>query len=365
MNLDNLITTINTVHQTFQAKALQSVSVNLTLRNLVIGYYIVEYEQNGSDKAAYGIRLIENLAQKLAHIKGVSVTALKLMRQFYLTYPQISQSLTDQFKIDTKISQSVIDQSSSALKVPAEKLLRSCSFTHFIELVKIDDELKRTFYEVETIKGNWSVRELKRQIASLLYERVGLSIDKKALLQSLENKTEAFNPTSIIKEPYILEFTGLEAKQTYSETDLETALLNHIESFLLELGTGFCFEARQKRISIENEHDRIDLVFYHRVLKCHVLVDLKVRAFSHADVGQMNFYLNYYKNEISMQGDNPPIGIILCTEKNNIKVEYATAGLDKNLFVSKYKIMLPSTKDLEKLVKDDLEEMTSVDVNEK
>lgn len=221
MNLDNLITTINSVHQTFQAKALQSVSVNLTLRNFVIGYYIVEYEQNGSDKAAYGTRLIENLAQKLAHIKGMSVTALKLMRQFYLTYPQISQSLTDQFKIDTKIGQSLIDQSvdpdSLTLKVPAEKLLRSCSFTHFIELVKIDDELKRTFYEVETIKGNWSVRELKRQIASLLYERVGLSVDKKSLLQSLENKTEAFNPTAIIKEPYILEFTGLEAKQTYSE----------------------------------------------------------------------------------------------------------------------------------------------------
>jgi predicted nuclease of restriction endonuclease-like (RecB) superfamily len=242
--------------------------------------------------------------------------------------------------------------------VPVNKLLTSCSFTHFIELVKIEDELKRTFYEVETIKGNWSVRELKRQIGSLLYERVGLSVDKKSLLQSLENKTEIFNPSAIIKEPYILEFTGLEAKEIYSETDLETALLNHIESFLLELGTGFCFEARQKRISIENEHDRIDLVFYHRLLKCHVLVDLKVRAFSHADVGQMNFYLNYYKNEISMSSDNPPIGIILCTEKNNIKVEYATAGLDKNLFVSKYKIMLPSTKELEELVKEDLEDIT-------
>lgn len=367
MNLKNLITTINTVHQTFQAKALQSVSVNLTLRNFVIGYYIVEYEQNGSDKAAYGTKLIENLAQKLAHIKGVSATALKLMRQFYLTYPQISQSLTDQFKIDTKISQSLINQSEntapSILKVPAHKLLTSCSFTHFIELVKIDDELKRTFYEVETIKGNWSVRELKRQIASLLYERVGLSVDKKTLLQSLENKTETFNPAGIIKEPYILEFTGLETKETYNETDLETALLNHIESFLLELGTGFCFEARQKRISIENEHDRIDLVFYHRVLKCHVLVDLKVRAFSYADVGQMNFYLNYYKNEIALHGDNPPIGIILCTEKNNVKVEYATAGLDKNLFVSKYKIMLPTTKELEALVKEDLEEIESQPTN--
>lgn len=354
MTLPSLISTIDTVHKAFQAKALQSVSIKLTLRNFVIGYYIVEYEQNGSDRATYGVKLIENMAQKLSHIKGMSQSNLKSFRQFYLAYPQISQSLTGEFKLIAQKSQSLSDQS---LQVPTEKLLRTCSFTHFIELVKIEDELKRTFYEVETIKGNWSVRELKRQVESLLYERVGLSVDKKSLLQSLENQKEVFNPKSIIKEPYILEFTGLETKESYSENDLESALLHHIEDFLLELGTGFCFEARQKRISIDNEHDRIDLVFYHRVLKCHILVDLKVRAFSYADVGQMNFYLNYYKNEISMQGDNPPIGIILCTEKNNVKVEYATAGLDENLFVSKYKIVLPTTKELEDLVKEDLEEL--------
>lgn len=326
-----LISIIDTVHQTFQTKALQSISINLTLRNFIIGYYIVEYEQKGSDRATYRSKLIESMAQKLSHIKGMSSTALKLMRQFYLIYPQISQSMTDQ-----------------SLSVPTEKLLRVCSFTHFIELVKIYDELKRTFYEVETIKGNRSVRELKRQIESLLYERVRLSTDKKSLIQSLENKKEIFNPTSIIKEPYILEFTGLETKERYYENDLERTLLNHIEDFLLELGTGFCFEARQKRISIDNEHDRIDLVFYHRVLKCHILVDLKVRAFSHGDVGQMNFYLNYYKNEISMEGDNPPIGIILC--------------LDENLFVSKYKIVLPTTKELEEL--EELEELVKEDLEE-
>jgi len=354
MTLSSLISTIDTVHNTYKTQALQGVSINLTLRNFIIGYYIVEYEQNGEDRATYGSKLIENMAQNLSHIKGMSSTALKLMRQFYLTYPQISQSVTDQFKIDNKIGQSVTDFS---LKVPTDKLLRTCSFTHFIELIKIDDELKRTFYEVETIKGNWSVRELKRQVESLLFERIGLSTDKKSLIQSLEDKKEMFNPTSIIKEPYILEFTGLETKEKYNENNLEEALLNHIEDFLLELGTGFCFEARQKRISIDNEHDRVDLVFYHRILKCHVLVDLKIRAFSYADVGQMNFYLNYYKNEISMQDDNPPIGIILCTEKNSVKVEYATAGLDENLFISKYKIVLPTIKELEELVKEDLEEL--------
>lgn len=356
MTLLTLISTVDTVHQTFQTKAMQSVSVNLTLRNFVIGYYVVEYEQNGEDRATYGSKLIENMAQKLSHIKGMSKSNLKSFRQFYLMYPQIGQTVSGEFKLIFKKSQTVTDLS---LRVPTQKLLRTCSFSHFIELIKIDDELKRIFYEVETIKGNWSVRELKRQVESLLYERIGLSTDKKSLLQLLEDKKEIFDPVLIIKDPYILEFTGLETKESYNESDLESSLLNHIEDFLLELGTGFCFEARQKRISIDNEHDRIDLVFYHRILKCHILVDLKVRAFSYADVGQMNFYLNYYKNEISMQGDNPPIGIILCTEKNSVKVEYATAGLDENLFVSKYKIVLPTIKELEELVKEDLEELNN------
>ena len=241
MTLPSLISTIDTIHQTFQTKALQSVSVNLTLRNFVIGYYIVEYEQNGSNRATYGAKLIENMAQSLSHIKGMSKSNLKSFRQFYLAYPQISQTLTGEFKLIAQKSQSLTDQ---FLSVPTDKLLRTCSFTHFIELIKIDDELKRTFYEVETIKGNWSVRELKRQAESLLYERVGLSVDKKSLLQSLENKKEVFNPTSIIKEPYILEFTGLETKESYSENDLESAILHHIEDFLLELGTGFCFEPK-------------------------------------------------------------------------------------------------------------------------
>lgn len=354
MTLINLISNIDNIHQTLQEKALQSVSINLTLRNFIIGYYIVEYEQHGIDRAEYGVKLIENISKKLSHIKGISSTSLKLMRQFYLAYPQISQTVSDQFKIQNKISQTMTDQS---FQVAPEKLLRTCSFSHFIELIKIDDDIKRTFYEVETIKGNWSVRELKRQIETLFYERVGLSTDKKSLIKSLENKKEVFSTNSIIKDPYILEFTGLETKEKYSENDLEKALLDNIEAFLLELGNGFCFEARQKRVSIDNEHDRIDLVFYHRVLKCHILVDLKIRAFSYTDVGQMNFYLNYYKNEISMKGDNAPIGIILCTEKNSVKVEYATAGLDENLFVSKYKIALPSTKELEELLKEDLEKI--------
>ncbi len=353
MTFESLLSSINNIHTSLQIKALQSVSVNLTIRNYLIGHYIIEYEQNGNDRAKYGAKVIQNLADNLKHIKGLSLTNLKMMRQFYMFYPQISQTVSRQFEIEYKKSQTLSDKSI----LDGERLLKHFGFSHFIELIKVDDEIKRLFYEVEAIKGNWGVRELKRQIESLLYERVGLSTDKKSLLQSLNNKKEIYNPTDIIKNPYILEFTGLAEKASYSETDLESELLNHIEDFLLELGTGFCFEARQKRISIENEHDRVDLVFYHRILKCHVLVDLKVRAFSHADVGQMNFYLNYYKNEISSENDNPPIGIILCTDKNHTKVEYATAGLDENIFVSKYKIVLPSVNELCKLIDEEIQEI--------
>ena len=270
----------------------------------------------------------------------------------YIAYPQISQIVSDQFKIEYKISQTVSDQS---LSVPINKLLKVCTFSHFIELVKIDDDLKKTFYEVETIKGNWSVRELKRQINSSTYERIGLSFDKKDIIKSINNNSESLSSRQDIKDPYILEFTGIEQKERYSESDLEIALLNHLQEFLLELGNGFCFENRQKRISIDNEHDRIDLVFYHRILKCHVLIDLKIREFSHSDVGQMNFYLNYYRNEISSKDDNPPIGLILCANKNHTKVEYATAGLDNNLFVSRYKINLPSVKEIEEFIKEEFD----------
>jgi len=351
---NTLVTQIDSVHKTLQEKSIKSVSTALTIRNWLTGYYIVEYEQNGEDRAEYGAKIIENLVQRLKHIKGMSATNLRLFRVFYTSYPQISQTVTDQLKLENfKIQQTV---SVKSLEVPIKQLLNSFSFSHFIEFLKIDDPLKRLFYEVEAIKGNWSVRELKRQINAATYERIGLSKDKKEMIDSIQSKSELLLPEQIIKEPYILEFTGLESKVKYSENDLEEALLNHLQDFLLELGNGFCFEARQKRISIENEHDRVDLVFYHRILKCHVLIDLKIREFAHADVGQMNFYLNHYKNEIADKSDNPPIGLILCANKNRTKVEYATAGLDSHLFVSKYKINLPSVEEIEAFISHEMEE---------
>ncbi|MEA3513276.1 MAG: PDDEXK nuclease domain-containing protein [Campylobacterota bacterium] len=350
--LQTLIDKINTIHTSVQQETLKSVSKNLVLRNWLIGYYIVEYEQNGEDRAKYGDRLIENISKNLSHIKGMSKSNLHSFKQFYLYYPQISQTVSGKFNLQNKKFQTV---SGKSIEISIGKLLQVSTFSHFIEYMRLDSDLKRAFYEIETIKGNWSVRELKRQINSQTYERIGLSIDKKQMIDTIQNSSENLLPMQIIKDPYILEFTGLEEKIKYSENDLESSLLNHLQDFLLELGNGFCFEARQKRISIDNEHDRVDLVFYHRILKCHILIDLKIREFSHADVGQMNFYLNYYKNEIVDKDDNPPIGLILCANKNNTKVEYATAGLDNNLFVSKYKINLPSIEEIEEFLEDEMD----------
>ena len=308
------------------------------------------------------MQAIENDCKK-QKLKGLSATNIKLCRQFYQTYTQIGQPVADQFRIRQPLADQLIGDPILRNVLPENKenkpgdhpviqpevLLQYFSFRHFTELIKVKEPLTRLFYEQQAIKGNWSARELKRQIDSLLIERAGLSADNEKLLASV--KGELNKPEHIIKDPYILEFAGFRDLPVYNENDLEAELLNKIQSFLLELGNGFCFEARQKRITIGNEHDRIDLVFYNRILKCHVLIDLKVRAFYHADVGQMNFYLNYYKQNIKEQTDNEPVGIILCTAKDHEKVQYATAGLNNQLFVSKYMLTLPTEEELLALVK--------------
>jgi predicted nuclease of restriction endonuclease-like (RecB) superfamily len=239
--------------------------------------------------------------------------------------------------------------------LPVDKLFEF-SWTHLADLVRLDDPWKRSFYENECLKGNWSKRQLQRQIGSLLYERTGLSTDKKAVIQHARaqyGETRRGSIADLIRDPYVLEFTGLAEQPRYLESDLETALLDHLQSFLLELGTGFCFEARQKRITVGNEHDYLDLVFYHRALRCHLLIDLKTRGFRHGDAGQMNFYLNYWKAEVMAEGDGPPVGLLLCAGKDQTKVEYATAGLDHQLFVSRYLVSLPGTAELERLIEAD------------
>lgn len=355
MKFDKLILQIEKINSDLQSKALQSVNQALTIRNWMIGLHIYEYEQGGLDRAKYGSKLIENIAIEFSKksLKGFGFRSLKLYRQFYLAYPQIGQTVSAQLPLTRNVSKK---NEASKYSPEITEMLKHFSFSHFAELIKVDNPLARSFYEIQAIRGRWSVRELSRQIGSLLYERTGLSKNKKELLSKI--KSDIVSIEESIRDPYLLEFTGLKEWPEYSENDLETALLNHIQDFLLELGKGFCFESRQKRITLANEHDRIDLVFYHRILKCHVLIDLKNRAFSHADAGQMNFYLNYFKENEMEKGDNPPIGLILCTFKDSVKVKYATGGMDNKLFVSRYMIELPSEKQLEHFIKEDIENLS-------
>ncbi|HPM13479.1 MAG TPA: PDDEXK nuclease domain-containing protein [Bacteroidales bacterium] len=381
MNFEQLVAQIEVVHNELQLVAVRQVNNLLTMRNILIGYYIVEYEQNGADRAEYGANTINSLASRLKHIKGISNTQLYRFREFYITYPHIlsavsiklqntnnqsngifptvSGKLEHQFESLSKIFPTVSGISSTIqkneLSFEPEVLLSTLHFSHFVELINIDDTLKRSFYEVQAIKNNWSARELGRAINTMLYERTGLSNDKEQVVKNFK----ADKPTiaEIIKNPFFLEFIGLEEKPQYTETDLEQAIINHLQTFLTELGRGFCFEARQKRITFDNKHYRIDLVFYHRILKCHILIDLKIGSFDHADAGQMNMYLNYFAKNENTEGDNPPVGIILCANKNDSLVEYTTTGLSNEVFVSKYLVQLPSKAELENFIAKELKQL--------
>jgi len=238
--------------------------------------------------------------------------------------------------------------------VAASEVLTKLSFSHIIALLQCDDATKRAFYEMECIRGNWSVREIRRQIASLYYERSGLSNDKGKLATLAQEGVERAQPRLSIRDPYIFEFLGLKSQDVMSESHLEDQLLDKLHDFLLELGHGFCFEARQKRILIGDSHYFVDLVFYHRILKCHVLVELKLAAFSHENIGQLNTYVSWYRKNMMTDGDNPPVGILLCTQKDHALAEYALAGLDNGLFVSKYMLELPKKEQMQGFIEEQL-----------
>jgi predicted nuclease of restriction endonuclease-like (RecB) superfamily len=328
MQFDILLTTLTNLHTRLSQQAARQTDQLMTLRNWLFGLYIVEFEQNGEDRAAYGNGLIKRLSADLQRsgMKGMADRTLRLYRQFYLKYPQIWQSLiaksfvaTNQDVIQTEVGKLVSgsnalilqtaiakssDSATSLLELDINRLLDRLTFTHFVELLKVDNLLYRRFYEVEAIKNNWSVRELNRAVTTLLAERTGLSTDKATVIARVKDD-KPVGLEDLIRNPYVLDFLGLAEKAAYSENEMETAIVDHLQDFLLELGRGFCFEARQKRITFDNRHYRIDLVFYHRVLKCHVLIDLKIGEFDHADAGQMNVYLNYYKDNELTEGDNP------------------------------------------------------------
>ena len=380
-----LVKTIDTASRQLLGHAAATVNQALVLRNWMVGSYLIEYEQEGRDRAKYGARLLEALALDLGQrgIKGLSdPRVLRDCRGFYRLYPQIRGSLTREFGggLDglREIRQTVpVDFGRPGISAPASKsststpapirgsanrespeplaahLILQISWTKVQELIRLDDPWKRAFYENECLKGQWSVRQLQRQIGSLLYERTGLSKNKEDVVRRAHRQEPRETIQDLLRDPYVLEFTGLAERPAYSESDLESALLDHLQAFLLELGAGFCFEARQKRITVGNKHDYIDLVFYHRRLRCHVLLDLKVRSFRHTDAGQMNFYINWWKANAVEPGDNPPVGILLCSDRDRTEVEFATAGLANKLFVSRYLTALPSAEQLQRFVEAD------------
>lgn len=377
-NLLNISVQIESINSYFSDYANRQVNYAYTLRNWLIGMYLFEFEQKGQDRAEYGDNLYRNIANTLKErkVKGMSYTSLHTFKKFFQTYPSIVQllpeqflnsknqhfviiqSLTEQFKaVNNEIFQSLIGKSDNDVKTISVEnpslFLSKISFTHIVEFLKFDNPIQRSFYEIQTIKNNWTVRQLQREINSMLYERIGLSSDKELMFEKLKTDTLS-NFSEIVKSPYILEFLNIPEQSQFSENDLEQSIINHLQNFLVELGRGFCFEARQKRISFNNKHYRIDLVFYHRILKCHVLIDLKIGDFDHSDAGQMNVYLNYFKENEMVENDNPPIGIILCSQKDNALVHYALGGLSQEIFVSKYKLQLPTEQELKNIIEIDV-----------
>jgi len=373
-DINGLVLLIGETQHYFKQQASKQVDVALTLRNWFFGYYISEYELNGADRAAYGAKLFKEIAYRLEKngYKQIRERHLYLCKDFYLSYPQILRSLSAEFyisefqdntilrtasaklnKVEINENEKLLPQAtqsaSSNIQIDVNKLINHLSFSHIIELLKAETALKRNFYEIEAIKNAWSVRELQRAMNSLLFERTGLSTNKQAVLDTY-NKRKSVKAEDVFRNPFILEFLGLKEEAEYSESQLEQAIINHLQYFLLELGKGFCFEARQKRITFDNKHYRIDLVFYHRVLRCNVLIDLKMGEFTHADAGQMNVYLNYFTENEMLAEDNPPIGIILCASKNESLVRYATTGLAQQVFVNKYMLNLPNEEDLKKII---------------
>lgn len=374
-----LATAIGQVHERCAIQAGKAVNITVTLRNWAIGCYIREYEQHGSDRAAYGAKLLDSLAKRLAsaRIVGLASRTLRQCRQFYVTYPgmwqalsaksqgalpvpEFWQTLSAELPMPTSITARTLAKQRETptpdSSVDPTRLVAHLSFSHFAELISIDDPLKRTFYEVEVMRGNWSVRELQRQIGALCFERSGLSKNPEKLLALVQASAEAAEPQLSIRDPYVFEFLGLKSQEVMGESHLEDALLDKLQAFLIELGHGFCLEARQKRILIGDTHGFIDLVFYHRILKCHVLIELKVAGFKHEHLGQLNTYVSWFKRNAMTAGDNPPIGLLLCTRKDHALVEYALADLPNRLFVSKYQLELPSREQIQQFLEARLKE---------
>jgi predicted nuclease of restriction endonuclease-like (RecB) superfamily len=333
-SLTDLSKKISNLLNESRQRVIQAVNHTMVLTYFEIGRMIVEEEQNGKERADYGSQLISELSKSLTQEfgKGFSITNLQQMRQFYNIYSK--------------------QQTLSAKSEKSEALSNNfkLSWSHYLKLMRIEDELERKFYEIETQKNNWSLRELNRQYDSALFTRLAISKDRNEILRLSEQGQVIEKPNDVIKDPYVLEFIGLPEQNIYTENELEQKLIDKLEHFLLELGKGFTFVARQNRISFDDKHFRIDLVFYNRILRCFVLIDLKVGELKHQDIGQMQMYVNYYDRKVKMEEESKTIGIILCQNKSEAVVEFTLPENNTQIFASKYLTVLPSKESLKKLI---------------
>lgn len=361
-SFSDLASIIQSTHDVAQSSAIRAINRMQTMRNWLIGYYIVEFEQHGKDRAEYGTQLLKKLEEQVNR-KGLNVTLFQTSRNFYNLYPQmgglfvpneIYSTLSNKSESRIPLMDKFTDAQTNTIcatvshkfQTPPEMIVSHLSFSHIREIMSVDDPLARYFYEQECIKCTWSVRELRRQISTNLYFRAGISGNPEKMLS--QSSVQGHDSAALqIRQPFTFEFLGLKAQEIVDEHDLEDALISHLQEFILELGKGFCFEARQKRIIIDDEYYYPDLLFYNRILHCGVIIELKNEEFSHENLGQLNAYVSYYKENEMQLGDNPPVGILLCTRKGKKMVEYALAGMDNQLFVSTYMLQLPDRKTLE------------------
>jgi len=343
VGFDDLVSLFEQTHSGLQHQAARAIDLSLVARNWLFGWYMVEFEQANAERSElYGKKLIDSLATHLKQrgIKGVSATNLRKFREFYLAYTEIQQAVSVESK--------TVDFPALLQSLTAQLTQRfTLGWTHYVTLLTVKSIDERRFYEVEAFSNGWGYRELERQINAALYERLAISRDKAAVKQLAIEGQRIDNPADIIKSPYILEFTGLEQKAAYSEYDLESALINKIEHFLLELGKGFLFESRQKRFSFDNRHFFVDLVFYNRLLRSYVIIDLKIGDLKHQDIGQMQMYVNYFDRHVKTEDEKPTVGILLCLTKSDELVEL-TLPKDSNIYASEYQLYLPSKEELKK-----------------
>ncbi|MFC6269112.1 PDDEXK nuclease domain-containing protein [Frigoriflavimonas asaccharolytica] len=354
-----LLQNISALLENARKKVVIAVNQTIVLTYFEIGRMIIEDEQNGEKRAKYGENVLKDLASHLTHTfgKGFSETNLRQMRNFHLAYSDANQP-TLSAELQNRMSQTLsaelqMDENQNFRAKVAKKTF-TLSWSHYLKLMRIKDINERNFYEIESFKNNWSLRELQRQYDSALYTRLSLSKNKEEIIQLSEKGQIIETAKDAIKDPYVLEFLGIQENSNYSESELEQVLIDKLEHFLLELGTGFTFVSRQERITFNEKHFRVDLVFYNRLLKSFVLIDLKIGELKHQDIGQMQMYVNYYDREVKLPAENKTVGIILCQDKNESLVKYTLPEENEHIFASRYMTVLPSKEDFKKLLEENI-----------